>query len=297
MNKQFTSLLEYLTGSEFWIMVGSIGLRILIIILFGFIIIRLGRRVIRRIFRKRKHSPIKLSKRREETLKNLIDNVLTYVVYFIVIVMILESLSLPVGSLLAGAGVAGIAIGFGAQNLVKDIVSGFFIIFEDQFSVGDYVIVAEAEGEVETIGLRTTKIKSWTGEQHVIANGNITQVINYSVHNGIAVVDVNVPYESDIVAAETIINDIVKDLPEKDAEFVTVPKVHGVQLLDLSHYVIRIVAETNPSSQWYGARVIRSLVKERLYNEGIEIPAPRLVMYSREHQLVDQTKEQMEKEG
>src|SRR5699024_5251174 len=101
------------------------------------------------------------------------------------------TLGLPIGSLLAGAGVAGLAIGFGAQNLVRDVISGFFIVFEDQFSIGDYVEVSGAEGTVEEIGLRTTKVQSWTGEQNVIPNGNITQVINYSIHNGLAIVDIN----------------------------------------------------------------------------------------------------------
>src|SRR5690625_2734204 len=114
--------------------------------------------------------------------------------------MILESLNIKISALLAGAGIAGLAIGFGAQSLVKDIISGFFIIFENQFSVDDYVVVADAEGTVEEIGLRTTKIRSWTGEENVIPNGNITQVINYSVHNGLSVVDVNIPYETDIYA-------------------------------------------------------------------------------------------------
>lgn len=116
---------------------------------------------------------------------------------------------MKVGALLAGAGVAGLAIGFGAQSLVKDVISGFFIIFEDQFSVGDYVVVSKAEGTVEEIGLRTTKIKSWTGERHVIPNGNITEVINYSVHNGLAVVDINIPYESNIEEVEQDIEEVI----------------------------------------------------------------------------------------
>src|SRR5699024_12493934 len=96
-------------------------------------------------------------------------------------------LGFNVGALLAGAGVAGLAIGFGAQNLVRDIISGFFIIFEDQFSVDDYVLVSGVEGTVEEIGLRTTKILSWTGEMNVLPNGDITQGTNYSVNNGLSV--------------------------------------------------------------------------------------------------------------
>src|SRR5699024_712864 len=140
------------------------------------------------------------------------------------------------------------------QNLVRDIISGFFIIFEDQFSVGDYVVVSDAEGTVEEIGLRTTKIKSWTGEQNVIPNGNITQVVNYSIHNGLAVVDINVPYENDISTAEKIIEDVIFELPKKHKEFVGTPVIHGIQTLELSHFVIRVIAEMLPVYQWFGAR-------------------------------------------
>src|SRR5690625_635199 len=141
----------------------------------------------------------RVSDRREKTLHKLLDNTLVYSIYIIVFMTILQTLGVKVGALLAGAGVAGLAIGFGAQSLVKDIIAGFFIVFEDQFSVGDYVSVSGAEGTVEEIGLRTTKIKSWTGERFVIPNGNISEVINYSIHNGLAIVDINIPYESDII--------------------------------------------------------------------------------------------------
>ena len=248
------------------------------------IVVKMGKNVVDRIFRNRKHSLIRITERREETLKKLIQNMLAYVIYFIAFIMVLETMEIPIGSLLAGAGVAGLAIGFGAQNLVRDVITGFFIIFEDQFSVGDYIITSAAEGTVEEIGIRTTKIQSWTGEQHVIPNGNITQVTNYSVHNGLAVVDINVPYENDIELAEKIIENVLADLPDKYEEIVSLPVIHGIQSLETSHFVIRVIAETIPVYQWSGARVIRKEVKERLYKEGIEIPAPRVVMYSRNDQ-------------
>lgn len=262
-------------------MLGKGFLRITMIIIFAGVIIRIGKKLIGQVFKNKRHGPFRISVRREETLKRLILNMLSYIVYFTAFIMILSTVGIEIMPLLAGAGVAGLAIGFGAQNLVRDIISGFFIIFEDQFSVGDYVETAGIEGEVEEIGLRTTKIQSWTGEQNVIPNGNITQVTNYSVHNGLAVVDINIPYEDDIVTAERIIEDIITELPDKYEEFVTVPVIHGVQSLELSHLVIRVIAETLPVYHWAGARIIRKEVKERLYKEGIDIPSPRLVMYSR----------------
>src|SRR5699024_5776337 len=246
------------------------------------IIVRVGNKVIGRIFESRSRGPLRITERREVTIKKLIQNSMKYTVYFIAFIMILDdAFGFDIGALLAGAGVAGLAIGFGAQNLVRDIISGFFIIFEDQFSVGDYILTAGAEGYVEEIGMRTTKIESWTGEQHVVPNGNVTQVTNYSIHNGLAIVDVNVPYENDVAAAEKIIGDVIKTLPDKHEEIVKVPEIFGVEVLDTSHFVLRVIAETLPSYQWKGARNIRKEIKEVLYKEGIQIPAPRLIMYSR----------------
>src|SRR5699024_9994277 len=209
-------------------------------------------------------------------------NTVSYVVYFMAGVMILGVFNINIGPLLAGAGVVGLAIGFGAQNLVRDIITGFFIIFEDQFSVGDYVNVSGIEGTVEEIGLRTTKIVSWTGEMNILPNGNITQVIHYSLANGLAVVDINVPYESDYEEAERIINEVAATLPDKYDFILEVPEVIGVQNLDVSHFVIRVIAETEPVMQWAGERNIRKEMQDKLYKRGNDIPSPRLVMYSDE---------------
>lgn len=280
-NAEVIKLWEYLMQPERWIVLGQTTLKIVMIAVLALVIVKVSKNIVDGLFKSKKHGRIRITERRENTLNKLINSIITYVVYFLAFMMILETLGLPIGSLLAGAGVAGLAIGFGAQNLVRDIISGFFIVFEDQFAVGDYIAVSEVEGTVEEIGLRTTKIESWTGEQHIIPNGNITQVTNYSSHNGLAVVDINVPYENDIAVAERIIEDVIYRMPDKYEEFVNVPEIHGIQSLEVSHFVIRVIAETLPVYQWKGARLIRKEVKERLYKEGIDIPAPRLVMYSR----------------
>ncbi|MBP1949450.1 mechanosensitive ion channel family protein [Virgibacillus litoralis] len=282
INNKFIQLWDYIAGPELWVKIGQGLFQIILIIFLSIIIIRVGNNVIGRVFHNKSRGPFRITERRENTLKKLIKNVLKYTVYFTAIIMILDNvLGAKVGPLLAGAGVAGLAIGFGAQNLVRDIISGFFIIFEDQFSVGDYILTSGVEGTVEEIGMRTTKIQSWTGEQHVLPNGNVTQVTNYSIYNGLAVVDVNVPYESDVGNAEKIIESVCKTLPDKYEEIVRVPEIIGVQTLESSYYVIRIIAETLPAYQWAGARIVRKEVQDVLYKEGIEIPSPRLVMYSR----------------
>ncbi|WHT48712.1 mechanosensitive ion channel family protein [Sporosarcina thermotolerans] len=132
--------------------------------------------------------PIRREERRERTLLKLLENTLSYVVYFSAILAILQEFNIDVKGLVAGAGVLGLAVGFGAQSLVKDVISGFFILFEDQFSVGDYVKIGTAEGMVEEIGLRTTKLKNFTGEIFILPNGTISQVVNYSMKNSLAIV-------------------------------------------------------------------------------------------------------------
>jgi small conductance mechanosensitive channel len=281
------SLYGYLTGKDLWVWIGKTVLRIGIIIILAYVCRNIGYKVIDTIFKDRRKLPLRLTtSRREQTLKNLLSNVLSYIIVFIVILMILDTFHVPIRTMLAGAGIAGFAIGFGAQNLVKDVIGGFFIIFEDHFSVGDYIEIGKIEGEVEMIGLRSTKLRSYYGQQYVIQNGNIEVVTNYSVRNGFAMVEINVPYEEDIVRLEDMVEEVLETLPGKYEMFVGTPEINGVQALELSNYVLRIRAETIPVMQWAGARVIRKEVKERLFEEGIEIPSPRMVVYSNDDRKV-----------
>ncbi|MFI8576937.1 mechanosensitive ion channel family protein [Rossellomorea aquimaris] len=286
---------QKLIDNELWIALGSGAIKIVAIMIFTYIALRLGRSAIRNVFRVRSRSPLKFTERRETTLSKLLENVLTYVIYFISLMTILSTLDIDVKGLIAGAGIVGLAVGFGAQNLVRDIITGFFIIFEDQFSVGDYVRIGSAEGTVEEIGLRTTKIKSWTGELHIFPNGNITEVTNFSIHNSIAVVDVSIAYEENIEEAEKVMQELLLALPQKYEDLVNPPELLGVQTLGASDVVIRIVAETVPMRHWYMARMIRKEVKLCLDEHGIEIPFPRMVMYSRQDQEDLQPREEKQR--
>ncbi|GIN86730.1 mechanosensitive ion channel protein MscS [Heyndrickxia sporothermodurans] len=273
-----------LFNHDFWVNIGETILKIFIIMVVTSIVIKIGRATIRNIFKVRAKSPIRVSERRENTLLKLLENVLTYLIYFIALISILSTFDIDVKGLLAGAGIVGLAVGFGAQSLVKDIISGFFIIFEDQFSVGDYVGIGKFVGTVEEIGLRTTKIKSWTGEVHILPNGSITEVTNYSINNSISVVDINIPYEENVEKAEGIIEELLEGLPEKYEEMVSKPELLGVQQLGTSNVQLRIIAETDPMMHWYIARAIRKEIKKTLDQHGIRAPFPKLVMYSRNNE-------------
>jgi small-conductance mechanosensitive channel len=185
-------------SQETWSALMETTIKIAFIILLAVIVVNVGKFIVKKIFTARSKVPLRHSERRQKTLLKLIQNVISYVVYFAAILAVLSEFDIDVKGIIAGAGVIGLAVGFGAQSLVKDIITGFFIIFEDQFSVGDYVKIGTFEGTVEEIGLRTTKIKSFTGEVSILPNGTIAQVINYSVRNSIAIVDVTVSIEKDL---------------------------------------------------------------------------------------------------
>ncbi|MBM7648148.1 small conductance mechanosensitive channel [Bacillus ectoiniformans] len=282
--RMLEKLWDRFTDEELWIAFGEGTLKIVFILILAGLVIKIGKAGIRNFFHLRSKTPLGFSERRENTLLKLLENVISYVIYFIALINILAVLTFDIKGLIAGAGVVGLAIGFGAQNLVRDVITGFFIIFEDQFSVGDFVRIGQFEGTVEEIGLRTTKIKNWTGELHILPNGSIVEVTNFSVHNSMAVVDVSIAYEENISEAEKVINDLLETLPEKYSEIVVTPQLLGIQNLAASDVVMRIVAETTPMNHWYIARMIRKDIKECLDEHGIEIPFPRLVMYSRSEQ-------------
>ncbi|MFZ7942361.1 MULTISPECIES: mechanosensitive ion channel family protein [Bacillaceae] len=262
-----------------WLNLGESALKIIAILVIANIIIRIGKVAIHNVFKIRNLSPLNTSERREDTLSRLLDSVLTYVVYFIAIMMVLSVLGIDVKALIAGAGVVGLAVGFGAQSLVKDVISGFFIIFEDQFSVGDHVRIGEFEGNVETIGLRTTKIKSWTGEVHILPNGSISQVTNFSINNSLAIIDIAISYGEDIERAEKVIAGALVNMPSQYEELTKAPELLGIQTMGPNEIVLRIIAETLPMKQSGVTRGIRKDIKLILDENGIKAPNLNFFMY------------------
>ncbi|MBM7609493.1 small conductance mechanosensitive channel [Lysinibacillus composti] len=272
---------NYLSSQELWDFVMVASIKITAIIIVSYLVILIGKKLITRIFNLRMKTPINQSERRSRTIVKLLHSVLSYVVYFSAIIAILSALKIQVMGLLAGAGIAGLAIGFGAQSLVKDVITGFFIILEDQFGVGDYIRLNAAEGTVVEIGLRTTKIIGSTGEQYIIPNGLITDVINYSVNNSKAIIDMQVGIDADIEKVENLVTDYLKTLPERFEELINVPTFLGVQNVVGTEVTIRIIAETKPLQHYGIARVIRRDVKDLLDKNGIPMAYPKMMLYDR----------------
>lgn len=271
IQKTIQKVQKYLFNEDTWIQLGIISLKIIVILILTAIVVRIGKRIIQKLFAVREKSPLGYSERRQNTLEKLLQNILVNVVYFTAIIAILSTFGIKVVGLLAGAGIVGLAVGFGAQSLVKDVITGFFIIFEDQFAVGDQVQIGSANGTVQEIGLRTTKVKSYTGELHIIPNGAITNVVNYSIYNSLALIDVSVAPETDLPALEDSIQAFLKYLPGKYEELVKVPRFLGVQSFSATEIVVRITAETIPTKQAEIARKIRRDLKELLEQKGIQI--------------------------
>lgn len=272
---------KLLLDEEMWLSVGFVGLKVVLIVLLAAVVVRVAKVLIRKTFAVRIKGPLKYNERRQQTMSKLLENVIAYVVYFMAIIAVLSAFTIDITGLIAGAGVLGLAIGFGAQNLVRDIITGFFIIFEDQFSVGDYVRIGQAEGTVEEIGLRTTKVKGFTGELFIFPNGNVTDVVNFSIHNSIAVVDINISYESDMAKVEQLIQEFLEDIQDKYEQIIKPPELLGVQNLTTTEVVMRIIAETLPMQHFAVSRGLRRDLKEFLDSQGVEIPYPRMVMVQR----------------
>lgn len=260
----YHTFIEKMLKEDTWITFTEMLLKIILVLVLSKVIIKIAKKTIRKVFLMRAKSPIRTNERREATLLKLLENVITYVVYFISAVMILEYCGLPIKGLLAGAGIFGLAIGFGAQSLVKDIIAGFFIIFEDQFSVGDYIKINPFEGEVLEIGLRTTKLKSKTGELHVIPNGSIIQVTNFSILNSVSTVDIVILNNENSGLVEQVIRQQLSGLETRIDEIVTAPELKGIETYSSEEVVLRIVTETKPMQEEEVSRLIRKEVKSIL---------------------------------
>ena len=193
----------------------------------------------------------------------------------IVIVMVLDQVGVNIAPIIASAGIVGIALGFGAQNLVKDFLSGIFMILEDQYGVGDSVDLGEAMGTVEAVGLRVTRLRDVDGTVWYVRNGEILRVGNQSQNWARTVLDITVAYESDLDQVQQLLQEEATAMYE-DEEYhdiiIEAPEVWGVERFDKDGAVVRVVLKTAPLQQWPVARALRQRIKARFDAAGIRIP-------------------------
>jgi small conductance mechanosensitive channel len=240
-----------------------------------------GNALITRVFNS--HNPhLKMSTCKAKTLQALFKSVLRYAIYFFVALTVVEALGVPTGSIIASAGIVGLAIGFGAQNLVRDVITGFFILMEDQFGVGEYIEVFGVAGEVEEVGLRITKLRDFSGALHIVPNGSIDRVTNH--HRGAlrALVDVRVLHEEDPERVQSILAQVAAEVAKEVPTIVEGPRALGIADVTEAGMIFRIWARTQPMEQWAVEREIRRRVKLAFDREGIHTPYPRTVFMPQE---------------
>jgi small conductance mechanosensitive channel len=222
---------------------------------------------------------------RAKTMADLLKNVITAVIVTMITTMVISELGYNVAPLIASAGVIGIALGFGAQSLVKDYLAGIFMIFEDQYGVGDVVDVGEASGTIEAVSLRVTRLRDVNGTVWYVRNGEILRVGNMSQNWARAVLDIPVSYSEDLHRVKAALQDVAHSLwDDEDYKHLVIeePGVWGVQSFMPDGVLVRVTLKTAPLEQWAVGREMLERIKARFDYEGIEIAMPQRVVWHRD---------------
>ena len=267
------------------ILVDSVGKIVssAIIIFISMLILKISKITLKRVGLKES-----MNQRRKRTVARVTRSITKYVVGILTILIVLSVWGVNVAPAVAGLGILGLVIGLGAQKFINDLISGFFIVFEHHFDVGDKIEVQGFKGEVIDIGLKTTKIKNWKNEIKILSNGEINNLINFSKEFSIAVVEFGIAYTEDVQATIDLLN---RELPlmRKDyPEIVEDPKVLGVINLSNSSVDMRVIAKTLNEQHYAIERELRKRIKNILDDNEIEIPFPQVVM----HQPITKEKKQ-----
>jgi len=247
---------------------------------------RLIGKVFRALFTPKKDDPKYAGRAKwAKTAVPLMENVSKWLIMVLSLFFILSAIGVPLKALLASAGVAGLAIGFGARNLIADVIAGFFLMFEGLVRVGDYIKVGKVRGRIVSVGLRVIQVRRYNGQLWVIpngklANGKLENFANYSREYMRAIVKVGVAYEQDVRRAMRLLKEVGKKWYQDHQDLaLDEPKVTGIITFDESRCIIRIACKVKPLKHWRAQRQIRLLIKDAFESEGIEIPFSRSVIY------------------
>ena len=272
---------NYLSTVGHWFL--SSGLRIFLIILLTMLIIKVAQVVSSRLFmtvQKRKRDDE--FKKRTDTLKAVIRYVFNVGIVVIAVVIILGELGIEIGPILAAAGVLGLAVGFGAQSLVKDVISGFFILLQDQIRVGDVVEIAGKAGIVEDVNLKMTTLRDLSGNVHFVPNGEINVVTNMTKGYSRYVFDIGVAYREDVDEVMDVMRKVDEDLrndPEYASDILEPLEIFGLDQFADSALIIKARTKTRPLKQWRVAREFNRRLKKQFDERNIEIPFPHVTLY------------------
>lgn len=259
--------------------------RILVVLVGAWVVIRVAAHLIGRLERlveDEDPSTRSEAEKRAQTLGRIARQAVAVLTWSVAGMLVLSELGINLGPILAGAGIAGLAVGFGAQTLVKDLIGGFFILFENQFRVGDVISTAGVAGLVESINLRTTVLRDLEARVHVIPNGSIAVLTNFTREWSRPVLDIGVAYKEDTDRCMAVLKGVGDEM-EKDPEFgskLTGPfEYPGVAEFGDSAVVLRVMVPTQPMERWNVLRELNRRVKKAFDQHGIEIPFPHMTLY------------------
>lgn len=270
----------------FWTGLGVRGIRILLIVALALLVLAIVKRLKRRWVRSVEELPT-LDKKRQRvlTVADLMGSMARYIIWGVATIMILGELTLNIGPLLAGAGIAGLAIGFGAQTLVKDVISGVFLLFDDTIGIGDLITLGGETGTVEYIGLRLIKVRKFDGELLMVPAGELRTFGNKSIGFARLIVPVGLSYEANINEALDALRTVATEWAEtEEAKTIMLeeaPLVQALTELGDSAVTARIIVQVQPGEQFQAERELRRMIKQRFDEMGIEIPFPRRTVYVR----------------
>jgi len=264
----------------------SHGIRIVLIAILALVINRLLKRLIVRAVRASvksdEHTSQEAEQKREDTLIRIFTGALNIIIIIVALMMILGELGIEIGPLIAGAGIVGLAVGFGGQYLIRDIITGLFLMLENQYRIGDVVDIEGLSGAVEDISLRKTTLRNLDGTVHHIPHGSITKVSNLSKDFARVNIDMGVGYSTDIDHLIRVINETGRELaadPAFSDSIISPPQFLRVNEFADSAIVVKILGDTKPLKQWEIAGEFRKRLKFAFDREGIEIPFPQTVIH------------------
>lgn len=254
----------------------------LVIIIVAKIVLTIIRIIVRSWIRRREKKAVYQDIQRAKTIGTLFNNLSKYVIVVIAVILTLQGFNVDLTAIIASVGIVGLAIGFGAQTLVKDIISGFFILFEGDLAVGDDILFNGQIGTVEAIGVRSTKVRGFTGELRIIPNGDLASFGNLNRGYMKAIVVVNISYEASFKQTFSVIELLADDFYNRHIDLILEkPEVQGIVTFGASSVDVRVIFKTQPMIQNDVERKFRSFMKEEFEKRNIEIPFPRQVVYYR----------------
>ncbi|MFO7963461.1 MAG: mechanosensitive ion channel family protein [Desulfobacterales bacterium] len=271
---------NYLNHASTWLL--SSGLRILLIVILTLVALRLARYVSVWIFPNSKKKKDPEFQKRADTLGSAIRYLLVMVILLVAAITIMGEIGIEIGPILAAAGVVGLAVGFGAQNLVQDVISGFFILMEDQIRVGDVVQIADKAGLVERMNLRMVVLRDLAGNVHFVRNGQIQVVTNMTKDFSRYVFDIGVAYREDVDEVIEVIKQVDEDLrndPQFKDDILEPIEILGLDQFADSAVVIKARTKTKPIHQWAVGREFNKRLKKVFDEKDIEIPFPHTTLY------------------